>query len=139
MKNSKDYETPLINIERSPTSLIIVIAISSLIVWFAYYLLAQINPWGFLVMVPAAIFSFQLLWMLLNPFAQVFEDRVEIKQSLFSNKLWYFIDIKSISENSKGSIYVKYKDDEVEPMKLRGIKRSHLPVLKSEISKRISK
>lgn len=139
MKNSNDYEVPLLNIERSVGSMILIIIISSIISYFAYYLLAQINPWGFLVMVPAAIFSFQSLWMLLNPFAHVFEDRIEIKQSLFSNKLWYYVDIKSISENSKGVIYVKYKDDEVEPMKLRGIKPSHLELLKSEISKRISK
>jgi len=86
-------------------------------------------------MIPAAILSFQSLWFLLHPFAIIFEDKIEIKQTLFQYKEHYFIDIKKITENKKGRLFITYKDDEVEPIRLFGIKTGHIQLLKKEIEK----
>jgi hypothetical protein len=128
-------QVPILNIERNPIFLITSVVISALIVYFGFSLLKSVNPWGFIVMIPAAILSFQSLWFLLNPFAIIFEDRIEIKQTLFQYKEHYFIDIKKITENKKGRLFITYKDDEVEPIRLFGIKTGHVQLLKKEIEK----
>lgn len=89
-------------------------------------------------MVPTAILFFQVLWLIMNPFAIVFDDKVEMKQSLFHNKLWYFVDIKKVGENKKGKLYITYNDDEMEAMSLFGIRPSHTKVLKAEMEKMVS-
>ena len=94
------------------------------------------NPWGFIVMGPAAIFSFQTLWLMLNPFALVFKDKIEIRQSFFHSKDRYFIDIKRIAKNKKGALYITYHDDEIERINLFGIKAAHVDLFKSEVEKR---
>ncbi len=137
MKNFEAEEIVVLNIERSTTVVLSSLTISLLITWFGYYLLTKVNPWGFLVLVPAVILCFQTLWMLLTPYALVFKDKIEIKRSLFSNKIWYFIDIKKISENKNGKLYVVYHDDELEPLNLRGIKPSHASIVRLQIEKSI--
>ena len=96
MRKKEVDQVPVLNIERNPIVLITSVLISALIVYFGFSLLKSVNPWGFIVMIPAAILSFQSLWFLLNPFAIIFEDRIEIKQTLFQYKEHYFIDIKKI-------------------------------------------
>lgn len=91
---------------------------------------------GFLVMIPASIFSFQALWWLLHPFALVFEDKLEIKQSLLHHKLRYFVDVKRISESKSGKLYITYNDDEMEALNLFGIKPSHVALLRDELKTR---
>lgn len=131
-------EKVLQNIERDPKFLIISILISSIIIFLGYNMLKNMNPWGFIVLVPGSIFSFQSLWWLLHPFAQVFEDKIEIKQSLLHHKYRYFVDLKRISESNKGKIYLTYNDDEMESLNLFGIKPSHVALLKSEMEKFVS-
>jgi hypothetical protein len=131
-------EKVLQNIERDPKFLIISILISSIIVFLGYNMLKNMNPWGFIVLVPGSIFSFQSLWWLLHPFAQVFEDKIEIKQSLLHHKYRYFVDLKRVSESKKGKIYLTYNDDDMESLNLFGIKPSHVSLLKSEMEKFVS-
>ena len=94
MRNVEKEQLPLLNIERSPLFLAITVAFSALLVLFAYKLFEAMNPWGFLVMVPAVLVTFQTAWWLLNPFAEVYDNRVEIKQSLFHDKIRFFVDIQ---------------------------------------------
>jgi hypothetical protein len=138
VKNSEEIETPQLNIERDPLMLLIIVVVSVGLVISDYLLFKAFNPWGFFVLLPASILSFQALWLLLHPFALVFDNRFEIKHSLFSNKMHHFIDIKKLSVAKDGKLYITYKDDEVEPLKLFGIRKSHIELLKSEIEKRIT-
>lgn len=138
MKNSETEELPKLSIERNPLFLLLLVALSGLLILTNYFLFKAMNPWGFLMLIPASFIPFQTLWMLLRPFAQVYADRVEIKNSLFSNKLLHFIDIKKISSDKKGKLYVTYKDDEVERLNLYGIRKAHQNLLKTEIEKKIS-
>lgn len=137
MKNSEEYETPKLNIERDPLLLLALTVLSAGLVLWDYLLFSAINPWGFLLMVPAAILSFQVLWLFLHPFALVFDNRFEIKHSLFSNKMHHFVDIKKLSE-SGGQLYITYTDDDIEKLNLFGIRKSHLDLLKAEIQSHIA-
>ena len=138
MKNIEKEEIPLRHIERNPIFLLIFILISTIIVFVGCTLLKNMNPFGFLVLIPGAILSFQSLWWLLHPFAIVFEDKIEIKQSLLHHKYRYFVDLKRVSESKKGKIYLTYNDDEMEALNLFGIKPSQVSLLKSEIEKSVS-
>jgi hypothetical protein len=131
-------EIPLQHIERSPLFLAISVLISAIIVFIGYTLLKNMDPWGFIVLIPGSIFSFQSLWWLLHPFAIVFEDKIEIKQSLLHHKYRYFVDLKRISESKKGKIYITYNDDEMEGLNLFGIKPSQVSVLKSEMERSVA-
>jgi hypothetical protein len=135
VRNEEEYGIPLVNIERSPLFLIFFIAASLVISYLGYQLLKNVNPWGFMAMIPALTLSFQTLWFLLNPFAIVFKDKIAIKQSLFHQKELYFIDIKQITEGKQGKIYITYHDGELEPINLFGIKPLHVQLLKAEVEK----
>ncbi|MBL7932972.1 MAG: hypothetical protein JNL60_13775 [Bacteroidia bacterium] len=135
MKSDKKEDLPLVNIERNPLFLLVSSLLTGVIVFYAYSLLKAVNPWGFMVMVPAAVLAFQTLWWLLNPFAEIYHDRIEIKQSLFQDKVRYFVDLKKINSTKKQSLYITYNDDEQEELNLFGIKSSHLPLMKSEMEK----
>ncbi len=135
MRNVEKEQLPLLNIERSPLFLGATVVLSVLIVFLGYRLLEAMNPWGFVVMVPAAILSFQTAWWLLNPFAEVYDNRVEIKQSLFHDKIRYFVDITKTELRPKGILLLTYNDEEVEALNLFGIKVSQLETIQSEIAK----
>jgi len=128
VKNSNEIELPEQNIERNPLFLLIYAALSLTLGYFTYHLFVLINPWGFVLMVPSVVLLFQLVWFLLNPFAQVFKDRVELKRTLFSNKCWYFLDVARVSQDKKGKVFITYNDSEVEPVNLFGIKKDHIPL-----------
>lgn len=138
MRNKEKEEPALVNIERNPLIIIVSLVISAAFIYQALQLFRVMNPWGFMVMAPAALFSFQTLWLLLNPFARVFKDRIEIRQSFFHHKDHYFIDIKRIAKNKKGMLYITYHDDEIERIKLFGIKAGHIDLFKSEVEKQIA-
>ena len=97
----------------------------------------EVNPIGFFLFVPTLFFSFQTLWYLLNPFAILFEDKLEIKQSLFHNKFWHYVDIKNVGLVKEGSFRITYNDNEIEKMNLVGIKTTHKELLREELNKQI--
>lgn len=138
MKSDKKEEVPLVNIERNPLFLLASVLLTGIIVFYAYSLLKAVNPWGFMVMIPAAVLAFQSLWWLLNPFAEIYPDRIEIKQSLFHDKIRYFVDLKEINGTKKQVLYITYNDEESEALNLFGIKSSHITLLKSEMEKYVS-
>jgi hypothetical protein len=137
VKNSNEDEPARLNIERDPLLLLALTILCAGLAYLDYFLFKAVNPLAFLVMIPAAILSFQVLWLFLHPFALVFENRFEIKHSLFSNKMHHFIDIKKLSE-SKGKWYITYTDDDIERLNLFGIKKAHVELLKAEIEKQIA-
>jgi hypothetical protein len=130
-------EQPELNIERSPLILIISVILALLLIFSTYRLFVDVNPWGFLIMIPALFYGYHTLWILLNPFAMVFRDRVEMKQSLFTNKQYFFNDIKRIQESS-GRIYVVFKDDDSEPLRLFGIQPAARAVLKKAFFEKVT-
>jgi hypothetical protein len=138
VRNPEKELPPRLNIERSPLFLLTSVLLSTLIVFCAYILLKNVNPWGFIVIIPGAILSFQTLWWILNPFALVFDDKIEIKQSLMHHKFRYFVDVKKITDSKKTALYLTYNDDEVELLNLFGIKPSQVQLLKSEMEKSVT-
>ena len=121
MKNAEKEEVPLAFINRSPLLLAISILSSFVLVYFNYLLFKAVNPWGFIMIIPTGFVLFQSMWLLLNPFAYIFETKFAIKQSLFHIKERYFIDIKQVGLSPKGHLIVVYNDDETELIHLFGI------------------
>ena len=137
MKNAEEIEIPLMNIDRDPKLLAISVLLSALIVYTGYRLLVNMNGWGFILMIPGTILSFQSIWLLMNPFALIYADKIEIKQSLMRHKYRYFVDLKKISRDNKGKVIITYNDDEVEALNLFGVKTSQVDQFVSEISKSV--
>lgn len=135
MKNDKDE--PKEYFERNILVVIILAAISIFLDWYSLHLLADINPWGTATAVPGIILSLQTLWLIVNPYAIVYEDRFEIKQSLFYNKHFYFLDAKAVKSNGKLSLQMIYNDDETETLPLFGIRASHKTAFSQKLQEKI--
>ncbi len=85
MNNKREEEVPLANIERNPMLLLSSAVLTFVFAYLSYYAIFskeahEVKPYGFFLFVPTAVFSFQTLWYLLNPFALIFENKLEIKQ-----------------------------------------------------------
>ncbi|MEI8136990.1 MAG: hypothetical protein WCH21_06685, partial [Bacteroidota bacterium] len=128
----------LVNIDRNPLILLLSIAISTVLGYFSYTFILDLNPWGFILMVPAVFQSFQTIWLLLTPFAMFFDDKLEIKRSLFRNKMFFFIDVKKVGVIKNSNLFISYNDNEIAKIKLFGIKTSQLETLKSELEKHVT-
>ena len=138
MRNKEKEEIALVNIDRNPLVLISSVALSTLLDYLAYICILDLNPWGFIVMIPATFLSFQTIWLLLTPFAMLFDDKLEIKRSLFSNKLLFFVDVKKVGNVKKGSLFISYNDDEIDKINLFGIRASQVTTLKAELEKHVT-
>jgi hypothetical protein len=134
-----DEETPLASIERNPWLLSAMVFISALLIFWVWMLLKDVNPFGFIVMIPAAIFSFQSLWLLLHPFARIYTDKVEIRQSFFHHVTRYFVDMKESRQSKNGIMFITYNDDEIEKMNLFGIRESQRSFLNEQFQEQIGK
>lgn len=139
MKKINEIETPESYYERHPLVLLISTITSAVLVFFTFYLFKyqefEIHGWALILVPPALISTFQTLLYILNPYAMLFKDRLEINKSMFSNKTWYFNDIKRVSEISKSSFEITYNDDDKEVLNLRGIKPSHVQKLRDALHK----
>ena len=143
MYKPRKEEIPLVNIERNPLVLLLSALATAGLVYLTFRTLfdkevGEINPLGFFLFAPTLVIIFQTLWYLLNPFAIIFEDKVEIKKSLFHNKFWFYNDLKKVSELKSGSFALYYNDDEIEKMNLMGIRSSHRALFLSELRKQIN-
>lgn len=138
MRNKEKEEIALVNIDRNPLILLTSITFSTILDYLSYTFILDLNPWGFVIMIPATFFSFQTIWLLLTPYAMVFDDKLEIKRTLFSNKMLFFTDIKKVGNIKKGSLFISYNDDEVDKISLFGIKGSQAATLKTEIEKHVT-
>jgi hypothetical protein len=138
VRNKEKDEVALVNIDRNPLILLASIAISTVLVYLSFTFILDLNPWGFVLMIPASFLSFQTIWLLLTPFAMVFEDKIEIKRSLFRNKMLFFVDVKKVNSIKNTTMFISYNDNEVDKIPLFGIKTSQLETLRSEFEKHVS-
>lgn len=136
MKNKE--EEPKEYFERS-ILLVVTVAISGLIIdWFSIKMLLDVNPWGSATAIPGLIITLQALWLIVNPYAIVYEDRFEIKQSLLYNKQFYYLDAKSINSRSSMSIQLVYNDGDLDRLPLLGMRASHKEKFKARLAEKIN-
>lgn len=133
MKN-KDEE-PKEYFERS-ILLVATVAISGVLLdWFSIKMLLDVNPWGSATAIPGLILTLQALTLLVNPYAIVYEDRFEIKQSLLYNREFYFLDFRGFDEKSKKLVY---NDGDTENLPLLGMRASHKKLFKAKLAEKIN-
>jgi hypothetical protein len=131
-------EQPLLIVERSLPLVLGLLVLSLGLVAAVVFLFQGLKPAGFLLMVPAAILTFQTLWMLLNPFALVFDNRLEIRQSWFQHKDRFFLDLNKVVPGSGGGLLLTYTDGEIEKLSLFGIRSSQREQLREKCSVQIT-
>ncbi len=121
--------------ERSIAFVLGVLAIGIALLFLSGYLLVNANPWGTVTAIPGISFAIQGLWLMVNPYAIVYNDRFEIQQSLLYHRQFYFLDMKGLDGDKNLMIY---NDDDKEPLKLFGIKASHAILFKQKLSEKIT-
>ena len=133
MKN-KDEE-PKEYFERS-ILLVATVAISGVLLdLFSIKMLLDVNPWGSATAIPGLILTLQALTLIVNPYAIVYEDRFEIKQSLLYNREFYFLDFRGFDEKSKKLVY---NDGDTENLPLLGMRASHKKLFKARLAEKIN-
>jgi hypothetical protein len=121
----KEKEEKIIEyFERDWVVLTIHLILTVVLCYLCYYYISIVSPIGFVIGVPASIVSFQTLWIVLNPYALVYDNRIEIKSSIFGSKTWYLIDIQKVSEENKKTFSITYNDEDTEKIKCYGIRSS---------------
>jgi hypothetical protein len=119
--------------------LVITATISGLLLdWLSIKLLLDVNPWGTATAIPGLILTLQALWLIVNPYAVVYENRFEIKQTLMYNKEFYYLDVKAIEGKKSHSVQIIYNDGEVESLPLLGMRASHKQLFKDRLKEKIS-
>ena len=106
--------------------------------YLSFYVLQQTNPWGTLIAIPGLAISLQALWLSIHPYAIVYEDRFMIKQSLFYNKQFYYLDAKTIENNNSNYLIMIYNDDDKVRLALMGIRNSHKDLFYKKLQEKIS-
>lgn len=134
MKKQKE-DIPVHYFERNPLIILIFLTITSVFSYYTYSYFVVVNPMAFVLAVPAVIFAFQTLWLMLNPYAVIYDDKFEIKRSILSNKFWYFIDIKSVGDVNAKGFNITYNDDEVETVSTFGIRSSSKQAFRDAVNK----
>ncbi len=137
MKNEDDE--PKEYFERNLFIVFALLILGLFLDWLCVYMLINTNPWGTMVAIPGLMFTLQGLWLLVNPFAIVYEDRFEIKQSLIYNKQFYFLDAKNVELTSSSKLSLIYNDDEPEALKTMGIKDAHRELFINKLKEKIAK
>jgi hypothetical protein len=131
---NKDEE-PKEYFERS-ILLVATVAISGVLLdWFSIKMLLDVNPWGSATAIPGLILTLQALTLIVNPYAIVYEDRFEIKQSLLYNREFYFLDFTGFDEKSKKLVY---NDGDTENLPLLGMRASHKKLFKARLAEKIN-
>lgn len=136
MKN-KDEE-PKEYFERNILLVIIVTAAALGLDWLAIHMLIDVNPWGSAVGIPGLTLTLQALWLIVHPYAVVYEDRFEIKQTLLYNKEFYYLDAKAIDGKSNISLKLVYNDGDTDRLPLLGMRPSHKQKFRNKLSEKIN-
>jgi hypothetical protein len=141
VKKRDEIETPERYFERNPLILAGSVVLSAALIGIVFYLFFYKDfyqhGWALILTPPAIISGFQTLLLVLNPYALLYKDRMELKKHMFSNKVWYFNDIERVSEVRNDSFKIMYNDGEEEQMNLKGLKRSQLKELRDELHKHV--
>lgn len=135
MKNKE--EEPKEYFERNILLVITVTASGLLLDWLSIKLLLDVNPWGSATAIPGLILTLQAIWLIVNPYAVVYENRFEIKQSLIYNKEFFYLDAKAIDGKKNHSIQIIYNDGDLENLPLLGIRASHKQLFKDRLNEKI--
>ena len=136
MKNKE--EEPKEYFERN-VLLVTVLSLSGLLIdWLSIKLLLDVNPWGTATAIPGLLLTFQALWLIVNPYAVIYENRFEIKQSLLYNKEFYYLDAKGIDDKNSFSIKIIYNDGDAERLPLLGMRASHKQLFKDKLKEKIN-
>lgn len=137
MKNEKDEVKEYF--ERNILLVITAVSVGLFLDWLTFDLFTNVNPWASATAVPGVVITLQALWLIVNPYVIVYENRFEIKQSLFYNKQFYYLDIKRvISKNNSKSLTIVYNDDDQEELNLFGIRASHRELLREKLEEKIN-
>ena len=136
MKN--EDEEPKEYFERSIVFVSFIAAIGLGIDYLSYYVLRNTNPWGTLIAIPGLAISLQALWLAIHPYAIVYEDRFIVKQSLFYNKQFYFLDAKGIENNKSTYLSMIYNDDDTVKLPLFGIRGPHKELFYKKLQEKIA-
>lgn len=136
MKN-KDEE-PKEYFERNILLVIIVTAVAVGLDWLAIQMLIDVNPWGSAVGIPSLTLTLQALWLIVHPYAVVYDDRFEIKQTLLYNKEFYYLDAKAIDGKSTIYLNLVYNDGDIDRLPLLGMRPSHKQKFKEKLAEKIS-
>ncbi len=136
MKNT--FDEPKEYFERNTSVTILIGLIGIFFCWISYYLLSNTNPWGSLTAIPGIVITFQAMWLMMNPYALIYEDRFEIKQSLFYGKDFYFLDAKAVGIQQKYSFDLVYNDGEHANIPLFGLSLADREKFLSRISEKIN-
>lgn len=138
MYNKLEIENAEISFERDLIFVFLNVLISAILLGICAMFYKSFSSWFFLLIIPSGFFPFHTLWILLNPFAKIYKNRIEIRPTFFRSQIFYFNDIQQLKNDKKGKLFISYKDGELEPMRLVGIRKSSLEQLKTEIEKKIT-
>ncbi|MBP7808550.1 MAG: hypothetical protein KA163_04615 [Bacteroidia bacterium] len=138
MKKPKE-DIPLQYFERNLLFTLFFVIITALFALLTYSLWLDFNPLMFICGVPTVILFFQTLWIMLNPFAIIYEYKFEFKKTMFSNKQWYFIDIKTVEEVSPKGFKIIYNDGDEEIISTFGIRPSHKKAFRDAVNHYVCK
>ena len=136
MKN--EDEEPKEYFERNIVFVSFIAAIGLGIDYLSYYVLRGANPWGTLIAIPGLAISLQALWLAIHPYAIVYEDRFMIKQSLFYNKQFYFLDAKGIENNKSINLSMIYNDDDKVKLPLLGLRGANKELFYKKLQEKIA-
>lgn len=137
MKNIEEEE-PKEYIERNMALVFVVLIIGLAIDWLSVSLLIDVNPWGTMLAIPGIVLTLQGLWLLVNPYAIIYENRFEIKQSLVYNREFYYLDAKAIDMKKNTRFDMTYNDGDSQSLPLFGIKESHKTLFLEKLKQRIA-
>jgi hypothetical protein len=132
-------ENPVLYYERKPIITLVCWSLAAALCYWVYDSifnqddLRTIHPISFFSVVPATIALYQALWFTVTPLAVFYDDRLELKTSIFQNKQWYFLDVKHVNEVSGNAFPIIYNDDEQELIRPIGIKSNHLKPLQESL------
>ena len=135
MKN-KDEE-PKEYFERNILLVIITTVTALLIDWYSIKMLLDVNPWGTATAIPGLMLTLQGLWFIVNPYAVVYNNRFEIKQSLLYNKEFYYLDARAIEIKKTNSLHLIYNDGDIEKLPLLGMRASHKQNFRDKLNEKI--
>jgi hypothetical protein len=130
-------EEPKVYFERNIALVIIITAAALTIDWLSVKMLLDVNPWGTATAIPGLMLTLQAVWFIVNPYAVVYENRFEIKQSLLYNKEFYYLDARSIDQEKSNSVHLIYNDGDAEKLPLLGMRGSHKQKFRNALNDKI--
>lgn len=136
MKNKE--EEPKEYFERN-ILLVTGITITALLIdWISIKMLLEVNPWGTATAIPGLILTLQGLWLIVNPYAVVYDNRFEIKQTLLYNKEFYYLDAKAVDGKNSNAVHLVYNDGDTDHLPLLGMRASHKQKFKERLAEKIN-